>query len=410
MALTDSKVRQAKPTEKTYRLADEKGLYLEVHTNGSRYWRHKYRFNQKEKRMAYGVYPDVSLKDARDKRDNTRKLLADGVDPSLVKKAQQVSLSEAHTNNFEAIAREWFATKMQDKSDSHKDRTLRALKRDLFPHLGALPIGDITPPMLLAVLRKIESRGAVETAHRAKQTAGQIFRFAVSSGRAERDPSSDLTGALKPPKKKHLASITDPKEVGNLMLAIEGFQGTATVMAALKLSPILFSRPGELRHMEWDEINFESEQWEIPAEKMKIGQPHIVPLPKQAIAILKDHQLLTGRGKYVFPSARGASRPLSDNGVRTALRTLGYDNDTMTPHGFRATARTLLDEVLGFRIEWIEQQLAHTVRDPQGRAYNRTKHLPQRKDMMQKWADYLDNLKAQAASSNVVIGGFTKAQ
>jgi len=410
MALTDSKVKQAKPTEKTYRLADEKGLYLEVHTNGSRYWRHKYRFNQKEKRMAYGVYPDVSLKDARDKRDTTRKLLSDGIDPSLAKKAQQFSLSEAHTNNFEAIAREWFATKMQDKSESHKDRTLRALKNDLFPHIGIMPINSITPPMLLAVLRKIESRGAVETAHRAKQTAGQIFRFAVSTGRAERDPSTDLTGALKPPKKKHLASITDPKEVGKLILAIEGFQGTATVTAALKLSPILFSRPGELRHMEWQEINWEGEQWEIPAEKMKIKQPHIVPLPNQAIAILKDQKLLTGRGKFVFPSARGASRPLSDNGVRTALRTLGYDNDTMTPHGFRATARTLLDEVLGFRIEWIEQQLAHTVRDPQGRAYNRTKHLPQRKDMMQKWADYLDNLKAQAASNNVITGDFTKAQ
>jgi len=262
--------------------------------------------------------------------------------------------------------------------------------------------------MLLAVLRKIESRGAVETAHRAKQTAGQIFRFAVSTGRAERDPSADLSGALKTPKKKHLASITDPKEVGKLLLAIDNFQGTATVTAALSLSPLLFARPGELRHMEWEEINWEGGQWEIPAEKMKIKQPHIVPLCKQAIAILKELQLLTGRGKYVFPSARGASRPLSDNGVRTALRTLGYDNDTMTPHGFRATARTLLDEVLGFRIEWIEQQLAHTVRDPQGRAYNRTKHLPQRKDMMQKWADYLDNLKAQAASSNVITGDFAK--
>jgi len=402
MALTNSKVKQAKPTDKTYRLADEKGLYLEVHTNGSRYWRHKYRFNKKEKRMAYGVYPDVSLKDAREKRDNTRKLLSDGIDPSLAKKAQQVSQSEAHTNNFEAIAREWFATKMQDKSDSHKDRTLRALKRDLFPHLGTLPISDITPPMLLAVLRKIENRGAVETAHRAKQTAGQIFRFAVSTGRAERDPSADLNGALKPPKKKHLASITDPKKVGKLLLAIDSFQGTATVTAALSLSPLLFARPGELRHMEWEEINWKAEQWEIPAEKMKVGQPHIVPLPKQAIAILKGQRLLTGRGKYVFPSARGASRPLSDNGVRTALRTLGYDNDTMTPHGFRATARTLLDEVLGFRIEWIEQQLAHTVRDPQGRAYNRTKHLKQRKDMLQKWADYLDELRLQANAGNVV--------
>jgi len=410
MALTDPKIRQAKPKDKPYRLADEKGLYLEVHPNGSRYWRHKYRFNKKEKRMAYGVYPDVSLKDARDKRDNTRKLLAEGVDPSLARKAQRASLSEAHTNSFEVIGREWFSTKMRDMSESHKGRSWRLLERDLLPHLGVMPITSITPPILLAVLRKIESRGAIETAHRAKQTAGRIFRFAVATGRAERDPSADLTGALKSPKTKHLSAITDPKEVGKLLIALEGFQGTATVTAALSLSPLLFTRPGELRYMEWQEINWESEQWEIPAEKMKIAQPHIVPLCKQAIAILKDQQLLTGRGKYVFPSARGASRPLSENGVRVALRTLGFDNDTMTPHGFRAMARTLLDEVLGFRIEWIEQQLAHTVRDPQGRAYNRTKHLPQRKDMMQQWADYLDNLKAQARSSNVITGPFTKTQ
>jgi len=410
MALTDSKIRQAKPKDKPYRLADEKGLYLEVHPNASRYWRHKYRFNKKEKRMAYGVYPDVSLKEAREKRDNTRKLLAEGIDPSLAKKAQQVSQREAHANSFEVIAREWFSTKMQDKSKGHKDRAWRSLEKDLLPHIGMMPISGITPPMLLAVLRKIESRGAVETAHRAKQTAGQIFRFAVSTGRAERDPSADLTGALKPPKTKNFAAITDPDGVGKLLLAIEGFRGTATVTAALSLSPLLFCRPGELRHMEWEEINWEGEQWEIPAEKMNIGQPHIVPLSKQAIIILEEHNLLTGHGKYVFPSARGASRPLSDNGVRTALRTLGYDNDTMTPHGFRATARTLLDEVLGFRIEWIEQQLAHSVKDPQGRAYNRTKHLSQRKDMMQKWADYLDNLKVQASSNNVIKGVFTKAQ
>ena len=300
MSLTDSKVKQAKPKDKIYRLADEKGLYLEVHPNGSRYWRHKYRFNKKEKRMAYGVYPDVSLKYAREKRDNTRKLLAEGRDPGLTKKAQQVASNEASTNSFEVIAKEWFATKMQDKSKGHKDRTWRALKRDLFPHIGVMPICSITPPMLLAVLRKIESRGAIETAHRAKQTAGQIFRFAVSTGRAERDPSADLTGALKSPKTKNFASITDPKAVGKLLLAIEGFQGTATVTAALILSPLLFPRPGELRHMEWEEINWEAEQWEIPGEKMKIGQPHIVPLPKQAIAILKDQQLLTGRDFQFF--------------------------------------------------------------------------------------------------------------
>ena len=243
-------------------------------------------------------------------------------------------------------------------------------------------------------------------AHRAKQTAGQVFRYAVATGRAERDPSGDLRGALKTKTKKHYAAITDPAEVARLLLAIDAFQGTSTVKAALQLSPLLFQRPGEIRGMEWAEINWEEERWEIPADKMKIRQPHIVPLCTQSIDLLKGLHRLTGRGRYVFPSARGASRCLSENGVRSALRTMGYDNDTMTPHGFRAMARTIMDEVLNYRVDWIEQQLAHAVRDANGRAYNRTAHLPQRKDMMQGWADYLDNLKAQATAGNVVTAKF----
>lgn len=393
MPLSATAVKQAKPKEKDYKLSDEKGLFLLIKRNGSKYWRQKYRYGGKEKLLALGVYPDVSLKDARDRRDDARKLLSNDIDPSDIKRAKKISGGETAANSFEVVAKEWFETRMRDKSKSHQDRTWRALEKDLFPSLRNRAVASITAPDLLAALRKIERRGAIETAHRAKQVAGQIFRFAIVTGRAERDPSQDLTGALKSPVEKHHAAITSPADAGKLMLAIDAFQGTATVKAALQLSPLLFCRPGELRHMEWAEINWEEKRWEIPAEKMKMKQPHIVPLSKQALTILEEHQRLSGRGRYVFPSARGASRPLSENGVRTALRTMGYDNDTMTPHGFRAMARTLLDEVLGYRVDWIEQQLAHAVKDALGRAYNRTTHLKDRRNMMQGWADYLETLK-----------------
>ncbi len=394
--LTATEVKQAKPGDKTRKLTDGGGLYLQIHPNGAKYWRHDYRYAGKRKTLALGVYPEVSLKRAREKHQEAKTKLRDGIDPGEQRKIEKLTRHIAAANSFEAIGHEWFKAKMLDKSKSHQDRTLSALERDLFPSLGSRPISNITAPELLATLRKIEDRGAIETAHRAKQTAGQIFRYAVATGRAERDPSGDLKGALQNPKKKHLAAITEPDQVGQLMLAIEGYTGSPAVYAALRLSPLLFQRPGEIRHMEWSEINWEEERWEIPAEKMKIRQPHIVPLCNQAIEILRDIQPLTGRGKYVFPSARGASRSLSENGVRTALRTLGYDNDTMTPHGFRAMARTLLDEILGYRIDWIEHQLAHAVKDPNGRAYNRTAHLSDRKKMMQDWADYLELLRAKA--------------
>lgn len=393
MPLSATTVKQAKPKEKDYKLTDERGLFLLVKTNGSKYWRQKYRFGGKEKLIAHGVYPDISLARARELRDEARTQIANGTDPNAVKRAQKWNMGVDGANSFRTVATEWFQTRMCDKSKSHQDRTWRALEKDLFPTLGNQPISGITAPELLYTLRKIESRGAIETAHRAKQTAGQIFRYAIVTGRAERDPSADLKEALKSPKTTHLAAITEPKEVGKLLRAIDNYRGTPTVMTALKLSPLLFCRPGELRNMEWQEINWEEERWELPAEKMKMKQPHIVPLSRQALGILKELQPLTGRGRYVFPSPRGASRPLSENGVRTALRSMGYDNETMTPHGFRAMARTLLDEVLEFRIEWIEQQLAHAVKDANGRAYNRTKHLVQRKEMMQVWADYLDVLK-----------------
>jgi len=410
MPLTDRAAKAAQAKEKPYKLSDEKGMYLEVTPKGQKYWRCKYRYGGKEKRLALGVYPEVSLKEARNKRDSARKQLEQGIDPSAAKQANKAAQILSGENSFEAVALEWFKTKMGDKSKSHQDRTLRSLQKDLFPPLGRYPINDITPPQLLAALRKIESRGAIETAKRAKQTSGQIFRFAIATGRAERDPSADLAGALQTAKEKHLAAITDPKEAGKLLVAIDNYQGTATVCAALKLSPLLFCRPGELRHMEWQEINWEESQWEIPANKggenRKINFDHIIPLSQQSLEILSEQQLLTGQGKYVFPSVRSLSRPLSENGVRTALRTMGYDNETMTPHGFRAMARTILDEILGERVELIEHQLAHAVKDSLGRAYNRTTHLPERKRMMQRWADYLDSLKNQASSTNITTAIF----
>ena len=391
--LTATEVKQAKAGDNVRKLTDGGGLHLQVQPTGARYWRYDYRYAGKRKTLALGVYPEVSLKKAREKHQEARGKLSKGIDPGEQRKVEKLTRHIAAADSFEAVAREWSQTKMCDKSKSHQNRTMRALEKDLFPCIGNRPISSITAPELLASLRKIEERGAVETAHRAKQTAGQVFRYAIVTGRAERDPSGDLKGALKDPKKKHLAAITEPAQVGRLMLAIDGYTGTAAVRAALRLSPLLFQRPGEIRHMEWTEIDWEAKRWEIPAEKMKMRQPHIVPLSQQALGILLELHPLTGRGRYVFPSARGASRCLSENGVRTALRSMGYDNDTMTPHGFRAMARTLLDEVLEYRVDWIEHQLAHAVKDPNGRAYNRTAHLEGRAKMMQDWADYLENLQ-----------------
>jgi integrase len=394
--LTDVAVKSAALKDKPYKLADGAGLYAEVMPNGSKYWRLKYRFGGKEKRVALGVYPEVTLKAARKAARDARDKLAEGVDPAEIRRQDKLARVVGSANSFRAVALEWYEKEKPHWSESHIKRAGWLFEKNLFPWLGHRPIAEINPPELLSVLRKTESKGTIETAHRAKQIAGQVFRYAVATGRAERDPTPDLKGALAIPKSGHHAAIIDPKTVGDLLRAIDGFRGTPTVVAALKLSPLLFCRPGELRHMEWAEVDWEQERWEIPAEKMKLRLPHIVPLSRQAQEVLRDLQPLTGRGKYVFPSARGASRPLSENGVRTALRTLGYGNDEMTPHGFRAMARTILDEVLGQRVEWIEHQLAHAVKDANGRAYNRTSHMPQRKLMMQAWADYLDALKEGA--------------
>lgn len=404
MPLSDRQIKAAKPREKIYRLTDGHGMYLEITPAGGKYWRMKYRIHGKEKRLAIGVYPDVSLADARAQRDDARRLLAQGIDPSKEKQARKISSRAATENSFEVIAREWFSARMADKSESHRRRTLRSLELYLFPAIGHRPIAEIKPLELLAHLRKIEDTGKIETARRCKQAASAVFRYGIVTERCERDPAGDLKEALQTPIKRHFAAITDPAEFGKLLLAMDNYTGTPVVRAALQCSALWFCRPGELRHMEWEQVNWDQQQIEITTEKTH--QQHIIPLSHQSMEILEELERLTGRGRYIFPSARGASRPMSENTVRVALRTLGYDRDQMTAHGFRATARTMLDEVLNYRIEWIEQQLAHEVKDANGRSYNRTKHLKQRRDMMQHWADYLDQLRKAASSNNVISASF----
>lgn len=404
MPLTDKEIKATQSTEKNYRLYDEKGLYLEVHRNGSKYWRLKYRYLDKEKLLALGVYPEVTLKEARAAREEARKQVANGIDPSAQKQAKKATQKLAAENSFQTMAEEWLSTQMRDKTESYRAKVQRTLEKNLYPKIGGMPVKDVSAPALLAALRSIENRGVIDTAHRMKQVAGQVIRYAIATGRAERDPTPDLRGALQPRTTTHLAAITEPQSVGKLLVAIDSFNGTPIVKAALQLSAMFFCRPGELRSLKWSDINEAEQRIEITAEKTK--QPHIIPLCTQAHEILTDLHRLTGRSEYIFPSARGASRCMSENALRVALRSMGYDNDTMTPHGFRAMARTLLDEVLGYRVEWIEQQLAHAVKDANGRAYNRTKHLEQRSKMLQHWADYLDQLKTEAASGNVISASF----
>lgn len=392
MPLTDTAIHKTKPKEKTYKLYDERGLYLEVSPSGGKWWRLKYRFNGKEKRLSLGVYSDVSLKDARDRRDDARKLIANGIDPSENRKAQKIA--NGGGNCFEVVAREWYAKRSPNWSADHGGRIIRRLERDVFPWIGDKSISNVTAPILLAVIQRIEKRGALETAHRALGNCGQVFRYAVATGRAERDPSGDLRGALSPAKGEHFAAVTEPKQVAEILRAIDGYEGSLIVGCALRLAPLVFVRPGELRKAEWVDIDFEKSDWRYIVTKT--STQHIVPLSRQAVEILEEIQPLTGNGRYVFPGARSKDRPMSDNAILAAMRRMGIGKEEMSGHGFRAMARTILDEVLGVRPDFIEHQLAHAVRDPNGRAYNRTAHLPERKKMMQQWANYLDKLKAGA--------------
>ncbi|EIN00390.1 integrase family protein [Paraburkholderia hospita] len=393
MSLTDIKIKQAKPREKLYKVSDERGLYLEVTPTGSKWWRFKYRIDGKEKRLSLGVYPDVGLQKAREKRDEARKLVADGVDPSAHRKAQKQARADANANSFEVVTREWLEKQRKVWEDSHAEKVTRRFERDVFPWLGKRPIAEIKPVELLTVLRRIEAR-VVETAHRAKQNCGQVFRYAVATGRAERDITVDLKGALTPWKEEHFASITDPEEIGPLLRDMYAYKGTFEVQCCLRIAPHVFLRPVELRLAEWQEFDLDNARWDIPGERMKMRKPHIVPLSTQVVEILRELYPLTGDGVFVF-RGRNPRSAISDNTVNKALRSMGYSTkDDITGHGFRAMARTVLDERLRFPYDWIEHQLAHTVRDANGRAYNRTAHLDGRREMMQAWSDYLDKLRA----------------
>ena len=403
MPLTDAKIRSAKPADKPIRLFDDGGLYLEVSPSGGKWWRFKYRFAGKEKRLSLGVYPAVPLaggKDkatglriegARDKRDNARRLMGQGIDPGEYRKAAKAATEARVANSFETVAREWYAKNSPAWAKSHGERILRRLERDVFPWIGGRPVAEVAAPELLSVLRRIEERGAIETAHRALSNCGAVFRYAVATARAERDPSADLRGALPPAVGTHFAAVTEPKRFAELLKAIDGYHGTLTVRCALRLSPLVFVRPGELRHAKWVDIDLDAAQWRYTISKTDTA--HIVPLSRQAVEILRELQPLTGNSVYVLPGARSRQRPMSDNAICAALRSVGIQKEEMSAHGFRATARTILDEVLHVRPEYIEHQLGHAVKDPNGRAYNRTGFLAERADMMQKWADYLDAIK-----------------
>lgn len=394
--LTDPKIKKAKAQHKPFPLFDGGGLFVLVTPTGGKLWRFKYRFGGKNKLLSFGSYPEISIATARKKREEARTLIANGSDPGEVRKAQKAAGAAATENSFEVVAREWHEKFYDRWTPGHAATLMKRLEREVFPWIGAKPIGELRAPELLSVLRRVESRGTLDTAHRIKILAGQVFRYAIATGRAERDPSADLKGALPPKRQTHLAAVTEPKEAAALLRAMDGYNGSFIVKCALQLGALFFVRPGELRHAEWSEVDLEAGVWAIPGPKMKMKQPHIVPLSRQAKEILESLKPLTGSGRYVFPSHRSTLRAMSNNAILAALRRMGYTKDEMTGHGFRAMARTILDEVLHVRVEYIEHQLAHTVRDPNGRAYNRTAHLEERKKMMQQWGDYLDGLKSGA--------------
>ena len=392
-------------TEKPYKLADEKGLYLEVDPSGGKYWRFKYRFARKEKRISLGVYPEVSLAEARDERDKSRKRLAEGIDPGVLRKVHKASRTVQAENSFKAVAMEWLKLHIDPMSESHRKRVRARFENDLFPYLGRRPISEISSMELLAVLRRIEDREATDTAHRTLGSCGQLFRYCVVTGRCERDITADLRGALKSVEEQHFAAVTNPQEVGGILRAIDAYKGTFVVRCAFRLAPLVFVRPGELRHAKWVDMDLGEAEWTLKLSKRDDSKSRrqdvddylIVPLPRQAVEILQDMHALTGDDVYVFPGARDHNRPMSENAILTAMRRMGISKDEMCGHGFRATARTILVQQLHIREDLIEHQLGHQVIDPNGRAYNRATFLPERRLMMQVWADYLDKLKSQKA-------------
>lgn len=403
--LTDAAVRRAKSGAHPIRLFDGGGMYLEVAPSGGKWWRHKFRFGGKEKLLSLGIYPEIGLNEARKRRQEARELLARGIDPSAVRKAEKAAPANLAAESFEVVAREFLAIKVEEWSGPHSTRWLQRLEHDIFPWLGAQSLASITAPMLLQVLRRVEARGVRETVHSIQQSCGQVFRYGVSTGRCERNPAADLRGALRPVLVKHMAAVTEPKELGDLLRAIDEYQGSPVTRAALQISALVFQRPGNIRAMKWTDVKLEGEApiWTIPAAEMKRarygkenGRPHLVPLAQQAVAILKDLHPLTGHGKYVFPSLHGEGRCMSENTVNVALRRLGIDKDTHTAHGFRSSARTLIVEKLGVPSDVIESQLAHA-KPGLGNTYDRAEFVEQRRQMMDAWANYLDKLRKGGA-------------
>lgn len=389
--ITDTKLRSLKPQDAAYRVADGNGLCIEVRPSGAKVWRYRYRFADKPSMVTVGEYPAVSIQQARTERARLRAMVKAGVNPAHAARAAKAAHVERNANTFGAVGLEYVAKREREGMTAQcVDRDRRALENYLAP-ISDVPVADVTAPMLLAALRKLEQRGVIETTHRAKALASRVFRYAIATGRATRNPATDLAGALEQLQVRHFPTVTDPARIGALLRAIHGYSGSMVTVAALKLAPLVFVRPGELRQARWEDIDLDAAEWRYMVTKTKTQ--HVVPLSDQAVAILQELHPLTKRSPYVFPSERTASRPMSENTINASLRGMGYDRDTMTGHGFRAMARTLLDEVLGFRPDYIEHQLAHNVKDPLGRAYNRTTHLPERRKMMQAWADYLDGLR-----------------
>ena len=413
MKLTDTAIKAAKPREKPYKLFDGEGLYLLINPDGSRWWRLKYRYGGKERLLALGTYPGTGLKKARDKRDDARNLLDDDIDPNAHRKAEKAARADRDAGSFEVVAREWHAKQSETWAAGHSERVLRRLVLYVFPRIGGEPIGNVTGPQLLDVLRRIEARGTVETAHRVKESLGAIFRYAVATHRATHDPSAALKGALATAQNKSYAAITEPKQVGELLRVIRGYSGAEITRCALQLLPLVFVRPGELRAARWEEFEFDvtppqpgkkpkhpDPQWRIPAARMKMREQHLVPLSTQAVAILRELHARTGPEGYLFPSVRGKSNYMSENTINAALRNLGYTSEQHTGHGFRHMASTLLHE-RGYKSELIERQLSHGDRNPMRAAYNFAEYLPERRKMMQEWADYLDGLAKGADVVNI---------
>ena len=398
MSLSDTQLRNMKATGKAKKISDGGGLYLHLSPAGGKLWRMSYRFEGKQKTVCFGAYPALSLKEAREKRDESKALLARGIDPSLHKQAAKAASIAETANAYEVVAREWHAKYAPGWTESNAERVLARQAKDVFSFIGKRPIAQISAPELLAVLRKVEERGALDTAHRILQDTSRIFRYAIATGRAERDPGADLKGALPVPRKGHFSTIVDTKEIGQLLRDIDAYSGNLIVRAALRLAPYVFVRPGELRKAEWTEFDLENAEWRIPAKRMKMRVLHIVPLSRQVLGILRDLHPYSGDGLYLFPSVRAKSAPISDMTLLAGLRRLGYAKEQMTVHGFRSLASTLLNEQ-GYNKDWIERQLAHGERNSVRASYNYAEYLPERRKMMQSWADFLDSLRVNNDNS-----------